>query len=144
MATFPADDDILSSADLGLGMTSWTPTLSGVTAGLTVSSAKYWVSLGIAHFEVYLNCTAGLTGSALAMSLPVSIATLAWTTVGDAVLNPNGTRYWGKVLRGATDNEVWVKYLGTAGQPVDIAAAAPATWSARSQAVACRFSAPLA
>jgi len=141
---FPANGNTLSSADLGKGATSWTPTITGVTAGLGLHSATYYVTLGIAYFNVTIDCSGALTGSALALSLPVNIFPPAWVAIGDAILNPAGTRFWGKVLRGAAANEVWVKYVGTAGSPVDITPTVPATWSARTQAVALQFSAPLA
>lgn len=124
--------------------TSWTPTITGVTAGLTLTSAIYWVSCGIAFFKVILACSGALTGSTLKFSLPVSISPDAWHSIGDAILNPAGARYWGKVVRLATATEVVVMYLGTSGSPVDITPTVPATWSARSQAVAAYFSAPLA
>lgn len=142
---FPVDGNVLSSADLGKGATAWTPTISGVTAGLVVYSATYQVSLGIAFFEVVLDCTGALTAaSALTLTLPVDIVPVGFTSIGDAVLNPTGTRYWGKVMQGGTAHHVAVRFIGLAGSPVDITPTVPATWSARTQAVLLHFSAPLA
>lgn len=123
--------------------TSWTPTITGITAGFTVSSARYWVTDGIAHFRLTLDCSSALTGTVLKLSLPVSIDVPAWFAIGDVVLNPAGGRFWGTVVRFGTATEIAIVYNGTAGQPVDITATVPATWSARTQAVAAYFSAPL-
>ncbi len=124
--------------------TAFTPTITGITAGFVVSNTHYWVTSGVGNFKLTLNCTGALTGSELTLTLPVALDIPAWTDLGAAILNPAGSRYSGRVVTAGATTDVWVKYGGTAGQPVTITPTVPATWSARSQAVSCWFSAPLA
>lgn len=124
--------------------TAFTPTITGITAGFVVSNTHYWVTSGVGNFKLILNCTGALTGSELTLTLPVALDIPAWTDLGAAILNPAGARYSGRVVTAGATTDVWVKYVGTAGQPVTITSAIPASWSARSQAVSCWFSAPLA
>lgn len=127
-----------------LPSTTWTPTIAGVTAGLSVGSAKYAVSGGVVRYYVELTCTGALTGSALRLSgLPVSLSASAWTPVGDATLNPNGTRVQGKVYRYSSVNEVAIfGWSSTGVVQNEISASSPATWVARSQAIIAHWSAP--
>ena len=122
---------------------NWTPTVTGVTAGLTVVNAKYAVAEGVITYYLEMQCTGALTGSALRISgLPFGLATLAWTQVGAATLNPNGSRFQGQVVRYSNANEVGIFWSGTAGTVgTEITPTVPATWSARGQAILAQWSA---
>lgn len=122
---------------------SWTPVIGGITSGLSVEAAEYQVASGRVGYYAQLACTGALVGSALRLSgLPVAMAGLAWTPVGDATLNPNGTRVPGKVYRYSTTTEVAIFGPPGSSLVVEIAAAVPATWGARSQAIIATWDAP--
>lgn len=123
--------------------TAFTPTLSGITAGFTLASAHYWVADGVATVKIIFDCSSALTGTEFTILLPFDLDVPPWTDLGGAVLNPAGARYGGRVVSAGTTHHVWVKYSNTTQIPAAITATVPATWSARTQAVAAYFSAPL-
>jgi hypothetical protein len=129
--------------------TAWTPTITGVTAGLSVAagSSYYTVVNGRAIYETTLNCTGALTvsGTLNIEGMPVaSLSLTSLTPLGIAHLNPAGTVSAASIAYSST-TRVSIYYMGgTVGAILPITASAPGTWSARSNAVIARWEAPAA
>jgi len=126
--------------------TSWTPSISNVTAGIALESATYNVTDGVIRCDLSLACTAAVTASNLDIgSMPVGMSMPAtYTQIGTCILNPDGTRRQGLLVNIGTGAVRLFAIAPSTGALQSIGASSPATWSARSTAVTASWSAPVA